>query len=644
MFAYTRLAQTYRFNLNATFEVSMTDVPGTAYELTSSNETAGRYIPAVAIMQEDSTIKIIVKGDYTVNTASFTAVNMTNGTRTSLTLNNSLFLQDASYLGDYPAEDNKNKQITVLYNLDVLADNTIYASLDLNNDGVYNWIEIGDFVDGIDGKSIIVINNDNYSSVSGLARVGDTVLAGETFSNSGHDFVVGGLYRIDSKAPFVYTPVGNIRGAQGAAGANGQNGQNGTKVISDSGVPSNDIGENGDTYIDTSTWNVYTKENGSWTSAGNIKGADGQNGINGQNGQSFQMQSGLYSVPANWGESGNVDPDGNALLQLPTLPQSAISGKGYVVFDPLTTPLAPFYDLYYANNGDNNWTIIHPFSGIAGQDGTDGETPYISGGTWWIGSTNTGVAATGPQGPAGPGVPSGGTTGQVLVKKSNTDYDTEWGKNVDSLIDLETPEQTFNLTSGTIKKLNGNTIRFIDKNYPNNWIQITTGGTGQRTLVTFNRGSGTNQSVIELLSNGNVIFGRTSNGDIKLPIVPVNTTETFALTKDCKLFNHAIKLNQFLSINLITKSNVAFTVDTLKSYLQTSGIKAPIISGNLHAYLGTDDIVEKAYVAYVDTQVDTKIVIDYATVNYISSETTHSVYYQNIATSVGSFTDTVTEI
>lgn len=42
----------------------------------------------------------------------------------------------------------------------------------------------------------------------------------------------------------------------------------------------------------------------------------------------------------------------------------------------------------------------------------------------------------GPQGPAGDdgadgadgvGVPTGGTTGQVLKKKSNTDYDTEWG-------------------------------------------------------------------------------------------------------------------------------------------------------------------------------------------------------------------------
>lgn len=34
--------------------------------------------------------------------------------------------------------------------------------------------------------------------------------------------------------------------------------------------------------------------------------------------------------------------------------------------------------------------------------------------------------AEGPQGPAGPGVAAGGTTGQILRKKSDADYDTEW--------------------------------------------------------------------------------------------------------------------------------------------------------------------------------------------------------------------------
>ncbi len=34
--------------------------------------------------------------------------------------------------------------------------------------------------------------------------------------------------------------------------------------------------------------------------------------------------------------------------------------------------------------------------------------------------------AKGDKGAPGQGIPSGGTTGQTLVKKSETDYDTEW--------------------------------------------------------------------------------------------------------------------------------------------------------------------------------------------------------------------------
>lgn len=36
------------------------------------------------------------------------------------------------------------------------------------------------------------------------------------------------------------------------------------------------------------------------------------------------------------------------------------------------------------------------------------------------------VILAGPQGPAGPGIPPGGTTGQVLAKLSDDDYDVGW--------------------------------------------------------------------------------------------------------------------------------------------------------------------------------------------------------------------------
>ena len=56
--------------------------------------------------------------------------------------------------------------------------------------------------------------------------------------------------------------------------------------------------------------------------------------------------------------------------------------------------------------------------GPAGQDGAEGpQGPQGPAGQ---------DGAEGPQGPAGPGVAAGGTTGQVLVKSSDADYDTEW--------------------------------------------------------------------------------------------------------------------------------------------------------------------------------------------------------------------------
>ena len=62
--------------------------------------------------------------------------------------------------------------------------------------------------------------------------------------------------------------------------------------------------------------------------------------------------------------------------------------------------------------------------GPAGKDGTDG----AQGATGPEGPAGPQgeKGDTGATGPAGPGVATGGTAGQVLTKKSATDYDTEW--------------------------------------------------------------------------------------------------------------------------------------------------------------------------------------------------------------------------
>jgi len=71
--------------------------------------------------------------------------------------------------------------------------------------------------------------------------------------------------------------------------------------------------------------------------------------------------------------------------------------------------------------GDTGPTGPQGATGPAGPPGSPGQqgpagTPGVQGNV-------------GPQGPIGPGVAAGGTTGYILSKKSSTDYDTQWTPN-----------------------------------------------------------------------------------------------------------------------------------------------------------------------------------------------------------------------
>ena len=352
---------------------------GDAYELVSPVETEA-YVTAIAVQLNNTQAQIIIRGDYNINTSSFTLINMRTGSTQNIALTNPMSLQPASYLGSYDANNNKDKQITVLYDLEINKTNIVFASVDYSGDGVYNWVRVGSYIDGVDGKSIYTIDNLTVDNIMDNINIGDSVIAAEVVQYNGTTFQIGDVKSILTLDPVTFEDKGNIRGQRGETGATGATGQNGT----DGHTP----------YIQDNRWYINGVDTGVV--------AIGQNGTDGENGQAFSIQSGLYSVPANYGQINNEGPNGEVLQQLPTLPQTNISGKGYVVYDPLTTPLSPYYDLYYANNGDSTWTIIHPFSGLQGQNGADGATPYIQNGNWYINGNNTGVSATGPQGIQGP--------------------------------------------------------------------------------------------------------------------------------------------------------------------------------------------------------------------------------------------------
>ncbi len=64
----------------------------------------------------------------------------------------------------------------------------------------------------------------------------------------------------------------SIKGEKGDKGDKGDAGKDGSSVLTGKGEPSSTLGKDGDSYIDTVSFDYYTKANGAWTKQGNISG------------------------------------------------------------------------------------------------------------------------------------------------------------------------------------------------------------------------------------------------------------------------------------------------------------------------------------------------------------------------------------
>ena len=157
-----------------------------------------------------------------------------------------------------------------------------------------------------------------------------------------------------------------------------------------------------------------------------IQGAPGSNGKDGKNGtagligpQGPQGPVGPRGLPGEKGTAGLDGYDG----------KNGTNGKQIELNKSAT-------HVQWRYVGDLLWKNLIPLSdlkgpqGVRGPEGKKGDTgakgePGIAGAPGTAGPMGP-QGYTGPAGPAGAGVATGGTTGQKLVKASNTNYDTEW--------------------------------------------------------------------------------------------------------------------------------------------------------------------------------------------------------------------------
>ena len=113
--------------------------------------------------------------------------------------------------------------------------------------------------DGRDGKDIL---NGTENPGENQGKDGDTFVNTKT----GDVFV---------KENGTWKSAGNIKGPKG---------EDGKDILNGKTNPTSEIGKDGDKYVNTETGDIFVKENGTWKSAGNIKGPKGDKGENGTNG------------------------------------------------------------------------------------------------------------------------------------------------------------------------------------------------------------------------------------------------------------------------------------------------------------------------------------------------------------------------
>ena len=171
---------------------------------------------------------------------------------------------------------------------------------------------------------------------------------------------------------------------------NGQNGADGTCMRAGTGAPTDDLGANGDSYIDTDTWNYYVKANDSWVLQGNIKGAEGANGANiftgngvpttqGVNGDSYiDLNTWNFYVKNNdaWTLSGNIKGDQGQQGY------SVLTGHGEPAID-FGRENESYIDLdtwnFYVKDS-TGWQLEGNIQGAQGQAGTNGTAITVGNG------------------------------------------------------------------------------------------------------------------------------------------------------------------------------------------------------------------------------------------------------------------------
>jgi len=192
-----------------------------------------------------------------------------------------------------------------------------------------------------------------------------------------------------------------------------------------------------------------------------------------------------------------------------------------------------------------------------------------------LSGTTVSIASPGPR---GVGVPTGGTTGQVLKKSSDTDYDFTWGADTAGIADIV--EDTTPQLGGNLD-VNGNAIVSAS----NGDIEITPNGTGSIILdgLTWPSADGSANQVLKTAGDGTLSFGDASVVATTLDLT--DTPGSYGTAGEVLALNSGASAFEFVA-NVASNS---YTLDTLGTVAEGSITDVVALTATQYADIGTPD-------------------------------------------------------
>ena len=152
---------------------------------------------------------------------------------------------------------------------------------------------------------------------------------------------------------YLLTVSGGASGSKGDKGETGPKGDAGKSFLSGTAAPDNGQGQDGDTFLNSTTGDVYTKTNGTWQLSGNLKGPKGDKGDTGAAGKDGAT-----------GAKGDKGDAGKSFLSGTAAPDNSRGQDGDTFLNSTTG------DVYTKTNG--TWQLSGNLKGPKGDQGNAG--------------------------------------------------------------------------------------------------------------------------------------------------------------------------------------------------------------------------------------------------------------------------------